>query len=226
MAVRVLHHVQTGCIASCLLLAPFILEGMGVGTPALVIPHVPLMNILHTIMIDVFLAGLLYRAAFIIVIASTRLPAAKAVSGHQRLVQYQQDACSSYMVAYPDGFTMPRPLSVLASRVCHLKLSFGSIPGCSVQVITITSRYVLFNNSSEPLQYGQRNTNLVWQLAPGVKAPFHWDDADGRFELCVRPAQGKWNWSGAFEVSHVAKKVFHSVLPVFVVWHLGVDYRQ
>lgn len=69
-----------------------------------------------------------------------------------------------------------------------------------MQVITITSRYVLFNNSSEPLQYGQRNTNLVWQLAPGVKAPFHWDDADGRFELCVRPAQGKWNWSGAFEV--------------------------
>lgn len=103
MAVRILHHVQTGCIASCLLLAPFILEGMGVGTPALVIPHVPLMNILHTIMIDVFLAGLLYRAAFIIVVASTRLPAAKAVSGHQRLVQYQQDACSSYMVAYPDG---------------------------------------------------------------------------------------------------------------------------
>ena len=68
-------------------------------------------------------------------------------------------------------------------------------------MITITSRYVLFNNSSEPLQYGQRNTNLVWQLAPGVKAPFHWDDADGRFELCVRPAQGKWNWSGAFEVT-------------------------
>lgn len=68
-------------------------------------------------------------------------------------------------------------------------------------MITITSRYVLFNNSSEPLQYGQRNTSLVWQLAPGVKAPFHWDDADGRFELCVRPAQGKWNWSGAFEVS-------------------------
>ncbi len=68
-------------------------------------------------------------------------------------------------------------------------------------MITITSRYVLFNNSSEPLQYGQRNTSLVWQLAPGVKAPFHWDDADGRFELCVRPAQGKWIWSGAFEVS-------------------------
>lgn len=68
-------------------------------------------------------------------------------------------------------------------------------------MITITSRYVLFNNSSEALQYGQRNTSLVWQLAPGVKAPFHWDDADGRFELCVRPAQGKWIWSGAFEVT-------------------------
>ena len=73
-----------------------------------------------------------------------------------------------------------------------------------VQVITITSRYVLFNNSNEALQYGQRDTSLVWQLAPGVKAPFHWDDADGRFQLCVRPAQGKWNWSGAFEVGNRA----------------------
>lgn len=70
---------------------------------------------------------------------------------------------------------------------------------------------MLFNNSSEPLQYGQRNTNLVWQLAPGVKAPFHWDDADGRFELCVRPAQGKWNWSGAFEAS-LALHMSHSLV--------------
>ncbi|DBA93880.1 TPA: hypothetical protein ACH3X3_013925 [Trebouxia sp. C0006] len=90
------------------------------------------------------------------------------------------------------------------------------------KVITITSRYVLFNNSSEPLQYGQRNTSLVWQLAPGVKAPFHWDDADGRFELCVRPAQGKWIWSGAFEIDQVddfGLRVYnttkrHRILPV------------
>ena len=98
---------------------------------------------------------------------------------------------------------------------------------CCVQVITITSRYVLFNNSSEPLQYGQRSTNLVWQLAPGVKAPFHWDDADGRFELCVRPAQGKWNWSGAFEVSPVVSKTLHSIaqLACLCGWHLGADQR-
>lgn len=70
-----------------------------------------------------------------------------------------------------------------------------------LQVITIIPRYVLFNNSEEPLQCGQRGTTLVWQLAPGVRAPFHWDDADGKFELCVRPASGKWNWSGAFQVT-------------------------
>ena len=95
----------------------------------------------------------------------------------------------------------------------HLPSEEQLIERCwlSVQVITITSRYVLFNNSSEPLQYGQRNTSLVWQLAPGVKAPFHWDDADGRFELCVRPAQGKWNWSGAFEVSRVVGNALHSI---------------
>ncbi|KAK9808775.1 hypothetical protein WJX72_003363 [[Myrmecia] bisecta] len=68
------------------------------------------------------------------------------------------------------------------------------------KVITITSRYVLFNNSDEPLQYGQRGTKLVWQLPPDARAPFHWDDAEGRFELCVRPSVGQWNWSGAFQI--------------------------
>lgn len=71
----------------------------------------------------------------------------------------------------------------------------------SLQVITIHPRYLLFNNSEEGLQYGQRGTSLVWQLSPGTRAPFHWDDADGRFELCVRPAIGKWKWSGAFQAS-------------------------
>ena len=94
-------------------------------------------------------------------------------------------------------------------------------------MITITSRYVLFNNSSEPLQYGQRNTNLVWQLAPGVKAPFHWDDADGRFELCVRPAQGKWNWSGAFEVgpAFLTPLACVSHTPVFVMCQVACGQK-
>lgn len=70
-----------------------------------------------------------------------------------------------------------------------------------MQVITLMPRYVLFNNSDEPLQYGQRGATLVWQLSPGVRSPFHWDVAEGKFELCVRPAVGKWNWSGAFQVS-------------------------
>ena len=67
-------------------------------------------------------------------------------------------------------------------------------------------RYVLFNNSDEPLQYGQRGGTLVWQLSPGVRSPFHWDVAEGKFELCVRPAVGKWNWSGAFQVSLLQAK--------------------
>ena len=70
-----------------------------------------------------------------------------------------------------------------------------------LQVITILPRYVLFNNSEEALQYGQRGTSLVWQISPGARSSFHWDDADGKFELCIRPAIGKWRWSGAFQVS-------------------------
>ncbi|KAL3144165.1 hypothetical protein ABBQ32_003949 [Trebouxia sp. C0010 RCD-2024] len=138
----------------------------------------------------------------------------------------------------PGGLPLPSPMvdpghlltklngDAAAKRCKRHEFSLDTCLGPTIfhrtKVITITSRYVLFNNSSEPLQYGQRNTNLVWQLAPGVKAPFHWDDADGRFELCVRPAQGKWNWSGAFEISDVddfGLRVYntvkrHRILPV------------
>ena len=71
------------------------------------------------------------------------------------------------------------------------------MPG--VQVITITSRYMVLNNSGEVLEYGQRGTKLVAQLPPGCRHPFHWRSIHAPFQLCVRPA-GDWNWSGAFTV--------------------------
>ena len=70
-----------------------------------------------------------------------------------------------------------------------------------MQVVTISSRYIIFNNSPEFLQFGQRGARLAWQLAPGARMPFHWDDATGKPELCLRPAAGSWHWSGAFSVS-------------------------
>lgn len=42
------------------------------------------------------------------------------------------------------------------------------------QVVTVSARYVLHNASDESLQYGQRGSRTVWQLAPGAHAPFHW----------------------------------------------------
>lgn len=59
-------------------------------------------------------------------------------------------------------------------------------------------RFVLFNNSDEPLDYGQRGASVMWRLPPYERAPYHWDDAearfDGHFELCVKPSDGQWNW--------------------------------
>ena len=68
-----------------------------------------------------------------------------------------------------------------------------------LQVITVTSRYMVLNNSGEVLEYGQRGTRLVAQLQPGCRHPFHWHSTAAPFQLCVRPA-GDWNWSGAFTV--------------------------
>ena len=42
------------------------------------------------------------------------------------------------------------------------------------QVVTVNARYVMHNASDEPLQYGQRGSRTVWQLAPGASTPFHW----------------------------------------------------
>ena len=38
----------------------------------------------------------------------------------------------------------------------------------------MNARYVMHNASDEPLQYGQRGSRIVWQLAPAASTPFHW----------------------------------------------------
>ncbi len=80
-------------------------------------------------------------------------------------------------------------------------------------MVTVTPRYVLHNASDEPLQYGQHGGRTVWQLAPGARAPFHWDDAEGRFELCVRPGAGRWHWSGAFQARAPSSAARHALAP-------------
>ena len=81
-----------------------------------------------------------------------------------------------------------------------------------LQVITVTSRYMVFNNSGEALEYGQRGTTLVCRLQPGFRFPFHWHSIAAPFQLCVRPAEGDWHWSGAFAVRAADACPFHSPL--------------
>ncbi|KAK9809768.1 hypothetical protein WJX73_004442 [Symbiochloris irregularis] len=84
------------------------------------------------------------------------------------------------------------------------EFAIESGPGPSIfhrtKVVSVVSRFMLFNNSSEVLHYGQRGTSLVWQLPQSARYPFHWDDKDAPFQLCVRPGVGGWNWSGAFQI--------------------------
>ena len=69
-----------------------------------------------------------------------------------------------------------------------------------LQMLTISSKYLLVNASGDPLHFAQHATTCIWQLQPDCVAPFHWTDTAERFELCVRPALGSWTWSGAFKV--------------------------
>ena len=69
-----------------------------------------------------------------------------------------------------------------------------------VQMLTISSKYLVVNASGEPLQCAQHGTTAIWQLQPDCVAPFHWADNSEHYEICVRPALGSWTWSGAFKV--------------------------
>jgi SHR-binding domain of vacuolar-sorting associated protein 13 len=47
-----------------------------------------------------------------------------------------------------------------------------------LQVLTITPRFVLFNNTDEVLEFGQVGSKVAWQLPAGLRLPYHWDDAE------------------------------------------------
>ena len=84
-------------------------------------------------------------------------------------------------------------------------LVFFTTSGTAMQMLTISSRFLLVNASGEPLQCAQQYTTSIWQLQPDCVAPFHWADNSQRFEVCIRPALGSWTWSGAFKVTLVLK---------------------
>eukprot|EP00884_Botryococcus_braunii_P017936 jgi/Botrbrau1/4826/Bobra.0325s0040.1 len=71
------------------------------------------------------------------------------------------------------------------------------------KVVTISPRYIILNGTAEPLQYGQRDGKHVWEISPNVQAPFYWEAANGKQEMCIRPTRDKWRWSGAFEVEQI-----------------------
>lgn len=57
------------------------------------------------------------------------------------------------------------------SLLCNAQ-QYGTMHGS--QVVTVNARYIMHNASDGPLQYGQRGSRIVWQLAPAASAPFHW----------------------------------------------------
>ncbi|RHY08394.1 hypothetical protein DYB36_000830, partial [Aphanomyces astaci] len=75
-------------------------------------------------------------------------------------------------------------------------------------VTTIVPRYVLINQTSQPLWYRQHNCHTITTLHVNDMKPFHWDKADEvRKSIQVTFAQGEMDWSGPFTIHSLVSNV-------------------
>ena len=72
--------------------------------------------------------------------------------------------------------------------------------------VTIYPRYVLINNTLEPLSYHQYNSAVDYQLLPDEQRPFYWQDREQPKQLCVCFTEGTWNFSSPFSIDQIDSK--------------------
>lgn len=72
-----------------------------------------------------------------------------------------------------------------------------------VKVLKISPRYVLYNNSNQTLQIGQKGTRYAIRLTSKEQQDYYWSDSEASQQICVRPVAGTWRYSGGFRVDEV-----------------------
>lgn len=88
-------------------------------------------------------------------------------------------------------------------------------PFRATKVVSIKSKWILFNDTGMVLEYKQRGTpdathpgyasygdgrRFAGLLQPQERVAFHWDNIFEPRQLVIRPAAPGWPWSGAFHL--------------------------
>ena len=128
-------------------------------------------------------------------LTSAELDSAKSARERQRLRRYdfavevvlgpsafhRTKACPNLSLRWRCQLAIPADTAVYQGIVhavvnipCHVLPTTTHRTFLMPQVATVSARYVMHNASDEPLQYGQRGSRIVWQLAPAASTPFHW----------------------------------------------------
>ena len=84
-------------------------------------------------------------------------------------------------------------------------ISLAPGPFSETRVLTLTPRYTLHNRCGHDVEVTQRGLRMrgrpvVCRVPAGASLPFHWPDAAGKKELCVRLTEGDSLFSGSFRI--------------------------
>ena len=98
-----------------------------------------------------------------------------------------------------------------------------------VKVLRICPRYVLYNHSTERLQIGQKGTKSDILIDPGTHIDYYWHDSEAPQEICIRPANATWCYSGGFrldEVNDFGLRIRNARYPgMYRIFQVDVSFR-
>jgi vacuolar protein sorting-associated protein 13A/C len=93
---------------------------------------------------------------------------------------------TSSVIEIPDT-----PVEGKATRLFQLGMTISAATGkfWRTKVVTFSPRFIMINNLGETIFYMQAQTmSFIGSLEAGEHIPFHWVDAEGPNQLCIRLA--------------------------------------
>ena len=85
-----------------------------------------------------------------------------------------------------------------------MQVSAGTGVFWRTKIITFTPRFIIVNQLSLPVIYMQKGSLCPTQsIAPNQQVPYHWNDHSKPYQLCIRLAEGFWEWSGGFDIHDI-----------------------
>eukprot|EP00775_Hariotina_reticulata_P006353 gene6353-6586_t len=123
------------------------------------------------------------------------------------------DRDGGVVIIYDPAVAVEVPVQRLFEFAAEVWPAPADGPFRATKVVSIKSKYILFNDTGMALHYKQKGTpdidhpgylsygegrRFAGVLQPQERVAFHWDNVFEPRQLLVRPAAPGWPWSGAF----------------------------